>query len=185
MYALPTVEQPFFQGDLLSNYSFIVPPLGKQFVFIGDAVSSIVVELSAKEDAYMDGKKEQLIANSFRSSAMIITQTCDIQRREYISVCPIFDLAVLKSKYTNYGWGENRINNFIEDLKNQKQNYFLYLPAHTSENVNFSESYVDLQVINSMPSSNVTNYHRFLSLTDKGRHWIGFKLSNLFGRPFV
>ncbi len=184
MYAvLPSTTH--YQGDILLNYNFITPPIGKPYVFKENGTSSSVVALDSLQAPYAVDNKEKLIVNSFLANAMIITQTCDLQRRDFISVCPVFPFTTIKNKLAENSWGEQRINSFITDIKSQKVNYYFYLPPYSLDTIQVPESYVDLQVINAMPLANLSSYSKIISLSDKGIHWLGFKLSFLFARPYI
>ena len=173
-----------YQGDVIVGFHFIVPPLGEPTslqlngnIFTKTSISSVL-------NAYQTGC-ETLIVNSLISNGMIITQTCDIQRRKYISICPIHNFTTITEELTQEGLELKRIQNFIEQIKQQKINYYFYLPTIIQDDGNkIEEGYVDLQVINSVPRENINNYSRLITLSDKGRHWLDYKLINLFGRPF-
>ena len=128
---------------------------------------------------------EKLIVNSFLANAIIITQSCDIQRREFISVCPVYEVSNIIEKLSKDGSSQNKIDSFLGTLRKQEINYYFYLPAYKTDSVNIEESYVDLQLVNNLPSGNISLYRRYISLTDQGRHWLGYKLSTLFSRPFI
>lgn len=172
-----------YQGDVVLNFSFIAPPLGEPIAIQSSGNSLIKTPISAVSNPYSSGS-ETLVVNSFRASGMIITQTCDIQRHKYISLCPIHPFNEIREKLAQEGLEEKRIQNLMESIKQQKVNYYFYLPPAILDEIRVEESYVDLQVINSVPRENVSNYQRLITLSDKGRHWLDYKLINLFGRPF-
>ena len=147
------INTEVYQGDILSSYNFLIPPIGKPFAVAEKGESPVPIT-----DIIAAGiHPKQIIANTIETSAIIITQTCDAQRREFISVCPIFPLEQMKHDLAEK-WGKQRVSNFIEDLRNHKINYYLYLPAINTNKVSVPESYVDLQVINSLPLQNLENY---------------------------
>lgn len=172
-----------YQGDIIVNFNFIVPPLGEPTSLQQTKDSLNKVPLSKLTNAYSRGS-ESLIVNSFRTNGMIITQTCDIQRRKYISLCPVHPMINIENELAEEGFGKKRIRDFIDTLQKQKINYYFYLPEITVNKVKLEEGYADLQVINSVPTQNISNYQRLVTLSDKGRHWLDYKLMNLFGRPF-
>lgn len=174
-----------YQGDIVLNYHFMVAPLGNPSVIRAESDKVKILPLDQVTQPYSTDGKELLVANSFVAKAMIITQTCDIQRREYIAVCPIFKLNVLVEKFQTDGWEETRIQKFIGNLKAQNVGYYFYLHAASLDtgHITIEESYVDLLQINSVRQTNIKNYQRIYSLSDKGRHWLAYKLNCLFGRP--
>jgi hypothetical protein len=176
MYA-PKKEE-VYQGDILRDYHFMLPPLGKPYAFVESGKEAILAEDIMKAGL----TPKQLIANTIITNAMIITATCDAQRREFVAVCPIFTLEKIKLELSTK-WGDARIKTFIDDLSAQKFNYYLYLPAVNTAGIVLPESYIDLQVINSMPLDNIKHYERMFTLSDYGRHWLAYKLANLFSRP--
>ncbi len=182
MYSDPSPDA-IYQGDIVLNFSFIVPPLGESIIIQSSGNSLIKTPISSVSSPYSSGS-ENLLVNSFRASGMIITQTCDIQRRKYISLCPVHPFNDIREELTQEGLEEKRIEKFIESIKQQRINYYFYLPPAILNEVRIEESYVDLQVINSAPRENISNYQRLITLSDKGRHWLDYKLINLFGRPF-
>lgn len=182
MYA--QVLQDIYQGDVIVNFHFLLPPLGEPISLQTQGSQINKVPISQVTNSYSNGN-ETLLANSFIGKGMIITQTCDIQRRKYLSVCPIHDFSKIKTDLASEGLDEKRIQSFEKQVKEQKVGYFFYLPAMTfGDGKNIGECYVDLQVINSVPRENISNYPRLIGLSDKGRHWLDFKLMSLFGRPF-
>lgn len=180
---VPISSNEIYQGDIISNFSFIVSPLGEPITIQTDAGNLKQIQLSKIQHPYKEGK-ETLLVNSFLADGMIVSQTCDIQRRKYISICPVHRLTKIIKDLTNDGWVEKQIKNFVDTLRKQNVNYYFFLPQGIVDGTSIEESYVDLQMINSFPTANIERYARVLALSDKGRHWLDFKLISLFGRPF-
>lgn len=172
------------QGDILIDFHFIVPGLGEPLVLIRNPDKILIEPVSKIKNPY-SSKKEALVVNSFMASAMIVTQSCDIERREYINLCPVFPVEEIRKKDFLKKVGESKIEDQIRQIRQQKVNYYLYLPKFKSDEISLDESYVDLQLFNSMPRENLKYYQRLISLSDKGRHWLSYKLSNYLGRPFI
>jgi hypothetical protein len=173
-----------YQGDIIIDFHFIVAPIGEPISLQLKRSILTKVPISSVANRYKTGN-ETLLVNSFIANGMIITQTCDVQRRKYIAISPIHNFNTIAVELTNEGLEQERIKNFVEQIKQQKINYYFYLPPITLEDGSkIEEAYVDLQVINSIPRENVSKYKRLTTLSDKGRHWLDYKLMNLFGRPF-
>lgn len=183
MYALID-PNAVYQGDIIKGFHFIVPPTNELQILEknneGNFTSSPISQIS---NPYSSGKATVAV-NSFLANAIVISQTCDIQRRDYIHLCPVYQLSLLTQELINKGYTASRIDNVLKDLKSQKINYYFYLPTASLDGITIEESYVDLQLICMLPQVNIGLYNRFISLSDKGRHWLSFKLVNLYGRPF-
>lgn len=172
------------QGDLIKDYNFVVPPTDELQVLERTSENKFkAVPISSTTDPYSTGQVS-VIANSFVSNAIIISQSCDIQRRDYIHLCPVHKLSNLRAELTSKGYELERINNTIDSLKLDKTSYYYYLPASNDDGILVEESYIDLQFVGMIPLVNMKSYTRILSLTDLGRHRLSFKLINLYGRPF-
>lgn len=173
-----------YQGDIIKEFHFIVPPTNELQVLEKTNDGNFIPNpISQMPSPYATGKATVAV-NSFLANAIVISQTCDIQRRDYIHICPVYQLSLLTQELIDKGYSANRIDNVFKDLKSQKINYYFYLPATSIDGVTIEESYVDLQLICMLPQVNISLYNRFISLSDKGRHWLSFKLINLYGRPF-
>ena len=116
---------------------------------------------------------------------MVVTQSCDAVRRSHIALCPVYPVAKIFDDMKKNKSGDQKIENFLHQMREQKINYYFHLPAKTVANTSHPEAYVDLQVIISTPRQNLSFYKREVTLSDQGRHWLGHKLSLLFSRPFL
>ena len=181
----------FYQGDIIRDVPIIFLPdkISKWFILRPGAGSKKLVDdvlrgeickwfESAPEgllkDAWQFGQKEELVAaKAFRVNAIILTQTCDLENRNYYQVAPIYP----ETKQKESAWPALRENQI---------NFAFYLPAiapHIEE-----DSYADLShtcvvpkayfpknVVMAMLSARLTNYAR----TELQAH-----IANYFGRPF-
>ncbi len=146
MYSDLSLEQPFYQGDILTDSPFFIIP--KDF-----------------------GKKNKNI-HIEEFTVMILSQTCDIQHRDFIVIAPVITIEKLeKSRVVN--------SDQIRSLRQQKTKYWFYLPNDN----NFPESYVEFTKIVSIPKKLLDKKKRIKSLSDLGRHWLAYKISDFFGRP--
>ncbi len=105
---------------------------------------------------------------------MILSQSCDAQRRENIVLAPIFSFTELSNKGIK--------TDTLSSIKLRKTNYWFYLPA--LEGV-VEDSVVDLQQIRSFPRETIESLKRtkIISLSDWGRHHLAWAIVNFFGRP--
>lgn len=172
-----------YQGDIIKDFLFISLPVGKPKVIEKIAANSYkILDFTIPETEKEAG--EQIVAvNAFVADAMIISQTCDIQLRDYIQLCPIFNLEHLKQELQNKGYDNDRLNSNIKLLGEDKINYYFHLQEYKSESLNLEESYVDLVIHGIMPVSNIKDYKRILALSDLGRQRLAYKLINFYGRP--
>jgi len=145
VYLYTSNRDSWFQGDILENCPFIIIP----------------EEISETQQQFTV-KKERL---------MILSQTCDIEHREYVAFAPVPLVSDLLASGVSFDH---------KQLKDQKYLYWFYLP----ENKGFSEAYVDFTRITHLPKSILNKDKRIKSLSDLGRHWLAYKLSVFFGRPF-
>jgi len=108
-----------------------------------------------------------------RLSVMILSQTCDILRKKFVIIAPVVTVQDLQ---------ETGVVNAdqIRSLKKQDIKYWFYLPAHED----FPDSYVEFTKITHTSISNLIKNKRMKSLSDLGRHWLSYKVSDFFGRPF-
>ena len=165
MYTSPLVSQSeFYQGDIIEDYPFLnlgqVQPLTVSDSGIAESEGEVDAE-TAKVSVRIDGRR-----------VMIISQTCDAQRRENLLISPI------------YGINEYSMNaDTLRNLRSGKVYYWLYLPAYQSI---IEESFVDLQQLMYVPRSKIEEYKtsRILSLSDLGRHHLAWSITNFIGRPF-
>ncbi len=172
------------QGDIIIDYPFIVPTTDELKIIERNIDGSLkTTPISQTQNPYLTSKAF-VIANSFMSDAIIISQSCDIQRRNYIHLSPVKKISLLIQELSDKEYDEKRINNVIDSLKDEKINYYFYIPGDFVGGVTLEDSYVDLEVVGIVPLANLSPYNRPVTLTDLGRHRLSFKLINLYGRPF-
>ncbi|MHA1395919.1 MAG: hypothetical protein ACTSRZ_20640 [Promethearchaeota archaeon] len=156
-----------FQGDIFCNQIIITIPPNIQIIRKNKNEEYRVFKLEELPDAFTN--KELIIVYAIKSNIIVLSQTCDIEHREFISIAPVFPL-------TN-------INNIdkINSLKNNKVNYRFYIP----ESKNLEESYAELTLIHSIPKEYLKLENRISSLSDYSRHLLQDQLNRYFCRPFV
>ena len=113
--------------------------------------------------------------------AMIVTQTCDAVRREFISVAPIFPIDTYTDALRAAGKKEENLASELSQLKKQKIKYYYYIPGDLARGVD--EGYVDLTFINPLERVSLQNLKRIARLKDYPRHVLAYKLGNLYMRP--
>jgi hypothetical protein len=141
-----------FQGDLLEGFPFLII----------DTIPS---------SAFQSGSEAKIELRAKLNTVMVLSQTCDIQRRKNVLVCPVSRVV------------DNEFNNDdLAKLKKRKQYYWFYLPELPDV---ISESFADFQTIYYVPRSLVeeAKARKIVSLSDWGRHHLGWALSAYLGRP--
>lgn len=149
------VRNDWHQGDIIDRFPFTVSDLNPQN-------ASRSVRLSD-------------------FPAIIITQTCDLQRRNFTQVCPIFDFAFLKAQLIAEGKTEQGAEGAIDSIRKGKTEYRFYLPADSVYNIN--EGFVDLNLVCSIPRQQVQQLNRIASLQDHPRQVLAYFVSNLYVKP--
>ena len=168
MYTFPLISQTeFYQGDIIGSYPFM--NLTK------------LKPLTVSESEIVEGEGAPNAATQKVSVAvdprnvMVISQTCDAQRRENLIICPIYTMA-------EYIAASSPNGDKLRTLRDGKIYYWLYLPAYQSI---LEESFVDLQQLIYVPRPQLEAYRsaRILSLNDLGRHRLGWSMAAFLGRP--
>ncbi len=116
MYA-PIDPAVILQGDIIHHYNFINLPGGEEPLIVRKItdLNPIIKPLSQSTGIYASGR-ENLIANSFQLDAIIISQSCDIQRREYIHLCPIYEVQSILTQAETENWSPDKLRNYLKDL---------------------------------------------------------------------
>lgn len=142
-----------YQGDLIKDFPFLI---FEKDTLIGKFETDIETKLEVRARLGL---------------IMIISQTCDIQHRENVIVCPVY-------KMQDFSFNKDE----AESIRKRKTGYWFYLPK--LENI-LDESIADFQTIYYVPRDflNQSKLNKIITLTDWGRHHLGWALSNHFGRP--
>jgi hypothetical protein len=156
-----------YQGDIISEFPFFIFENSKSIRKSG--TNSFETDETTNEEGrslFAIEAKKQLV--------LILSQTCDIQRRSNIIICPIYDL--------NEFIRDNTINaDRARDIRSRKIQYWFYLPRNSTIN----ESIADFQTMIYVPRSVISEYinKRILTLSSLGRHHLSWSLATYFGRP--
>ncbi len=153
------------QGDIVVDFPF--PFFEESLEFLktdteGKLASTTDIPFSTSSDEVIKAYAKQI-------KVMMISQTCDIQRRERISICPVLPISVVPSKH-------------LDNLRKRKINYWFYLPSLDGR---IEESIADLQGIISLPRKLILGYlhNKRITLSHWGRHHLCWALQGYFGRP--
>jgi hypothetical protein len=126
------------------------------------------------KDAWKYGNSEELVAaKAVRMSVAILTQSCDLERRAYYQIAPVFPERLQK-------------NSVIEQLRGNELQYLFFLPAeapHIAEH-----SYIELSQTCVVPKAyfpkNTVNQRLAARLSNEARTALQEKIAEYFGRPF-
>jgi hypothetical protein len=105
---------------------------------------------------------------------IILSQTCDIENREFTLVAPVVEV----TKATESGFVKNKQ---IDSIKKRLINYLFYLPAYD----NLNESIAILPMIQYVPKELILLHkgNRILSLSDWGIHHLTYAINRFLCRP--
>jgi len=186
MYINGVQPAELLQGDIIKEYPFCyIPKLDDYLIVRAEQDLVKTYQFGSLESKYIaeNNREEQVIVNSKIGNIMLLSQTCDLQRRPKIMAAPIFPVSHLKTILEEEGNTEQQINGKINSLKavraDSQLKYYFYLPA----NGFMPESYVDFNLVFSIPRENIDISNRIQSLSDRGRHWLSYKVIEFFGRP--
>lgn len=160
-----------FQGDILEDFPFFI---FDQLRFVSkDGVDQFKIKNEDDEPSIEDLS----IVQSRLSTVMILSQSCDTQRRDNIIICPVY----LISEYIQK---EVLNEKTVGNLRARKYNYWFYLPALQDV---IEESLADLQQMYYLPKEVVDSYKakKIITLSDFGRHHLAWSLTTFFGRPIT
>jgi hypothetical protein len=144
----------WYQGDIVSSFPFILTDLGKA------EKSSPVL---------------------FEKPALVISQTCDLQRRPFVQVCPIHDFEQLKRDLITAGKKEEGADSFIASIRGRKVNYYFYLSS--DESLGIKEGYADIGFISTVARQELIELPRIATLNAYPRQILAYQTGNLFLRP--
>lgn len=142
-----------YQGDLIKDFPF--------FIFDEDILNG----------KFGTDNEAKLEVRAKLGLIMILSQTCDIEHRKNVIVCPVYEMR-------NFSFNKDE----TESIKERRTGYWFYLPK--LENI-IDESVADFQTIYYVPRDllDQNKKNKILTLTDWGRHHLGWALGSYFGRP--
>jgi len=181
-----TPPNTLMQGDIIEKYPLSYIPKIEEYIFIRDNNGSPIILKNSQEGINQynnELQEEQIVVNSKLNNIILLSQTCDLQRKKTVIIAPILDLDFLEKSLKENEPNEQKVKNKLNSLKARKFEdqmipYF-YLPTISS----FPDRYIDFNLIQSVPIENIKIDNRILSFSDKGRHWLAYKLNAFFGRP--
>jgi len=167
MYAVnPIDNSTFYQGDIIDDFPFYL---------FENAQLIKKNEVGFFEPDNLSEMGNSLLAiETKKQKVMILSQTCDAQRRTNLIICPVYKLDQFLV--------DNTINTArARSIRERKVYYWFYLP----ESDLLSESLADFQTMIFVSRNKVEKYlsSKIVSLSDLGRHHLSWSLATYFGRP--
>lgn len=173
----------FYQGDILEGVPLVfMPPAGSgKWVLLrpsypvtleqalsGNTPKSFrpyVAGTAPDEWAIAD---ELVLARATKRMIMVITQTCDLERRSFVQVAPIYAAHTLTDKKQ-------------ASLEKNEVNYLFFLPQ--SEPLR-EKCFAELSQISSVHNSYLREAKLIKRLSNEGRAHLQKHLASFHGRPF-
>lgn len=175
-------QAQLWQGDVLSNFVLPVPtaqvylvrnpplPMLPTTLVEGKNIPiRAVYELNDLTDAF-SSTKEALLTDSLKTNVAIISHSCDIDRKPFLTVALVKPLSSVPNKGRR------------EDLKrNDRAFEYFWLPGSTA----LEESVVDFTLVFSVKAEllKAKIADRLLSMTAEYRYKFKYKIAQYFGRP--
>lgn len=157
----------FYQGDIIADFPF--------YIFEnGQPIKKNEAGHFELDETTEECNRTLFAVEAKKQPVMILSQSCDIQRRNNVIICPVYDLKEFIS--------DNTINtDRAKSIRDRKIYYWFYLPEYEK----VPESLADLQTMIYVSRAEIEKYlpKRIMSLSDLGRHHLGWSLATYFGRP--
>lgn len=174
-----------YQGDLLVDVPVVLmPPAGdgpwivlrpSLPLTLEDALAGNVPKIfrphaeNAPLVGAWAGKQELVLAKGIKTPILVVTQTCDIERRRFIHVAPVYGIE---------GFDQRK----IESLTANEIQYWFYLPDHLP--LRPAKQFADLSQIVPVHNSYLRRARRLERLTPLATTELQKKLASFHGRPF-
>ncbi len=173
MYQERTESSLLFQGDLISDFPVItIPNTELDLLFAKNDTYPYDAEVHKSneiQDAFKNGL-EKVVVDAYKSSVIILSQTCDIQNRELVVISPIFPL-------TNETSASKR-----KSIVQYRVNYRFFLPSKPDL---INDSFADFNIIYTVKRDSIDINKRFLSLDSQGISLLIDNLYRYFCRPVI
>lgn len=144
------------------------PPTTRDQALAGNLPKNFYPRPKEPDPEVWSNQEELVLAKGIKTRIMILTQSCDIDRRNYLQVAPIYDAT-----------GMNNLK--LASLRALDIFYMFYLPPDES---GFPESYVDLTQIGSIHRSYLKDAVPIKKLSAIATTSLQVHIADFFGRPF-
>lgn len=113
---------------------------------------------------------------------VLISQSCDLQvdraTNERVFICPLRSSARITENYQGQHLSEEIILGRLASMRGNKKGDIVFYPA----NGEIEDSFVILSQALSVPINSLTGKIPQVRLSDRGRHYLAYRLQVLFGR---
>jgi hypothetical protein len=176
-------DPSLYQGDVVAGVPVVLmppasgrpwailkpsPPTTRDQALAGNLPKNFYPRPKEPDPEVWSNHEELVLAKGIKTRIIILTQSCDIDRRHYLQVAPIYDAA---------GMTELK----LASLRTQDIFYMFYLPA---DGADFPESYADLTQIGSVHKSYFKGAVPMKKLSATATTALQAHLADYFGRPF-
>ncbi len=162
-----------YQGDVLKSIPFFI--FKEQMNILKNLEKANTYEIEAANEKSFENEDILSAVNTKTSNIIILSQTCDVQDKENIIIAPIYPIKLFE---------DNKIltKEKAKQIRDRKYNYWFYLPK--LEGI-IEDSIADFQFIQYIPKLFLEKYknNKIVTMSDWGRHHLGWALGNYFGRP--
>lgn len=169
MYADATTvpATTLYQGDIIADFPFYLFENGLPIQ--RNEAGHFELDQNAQ-----DSERRLFAVEARKQQVMILSQTCDVQRRTNVIICPVHNLEGFIA--------DNTLNaDRVKSIRARKIYYWFYLPTYGA----LAESIADMQTMIHVPRAEIEKYlpNRITTLSDLGRHHLAWSLATYFGRP--
>jgi len=169
------------QGDLIASVPVVkLPPAllllraRQEQQDLEHGTLAQLVEASQLPDAFADGL-EWIAVTALVAHVIVLSQTCDIEHREFVAISPVYPLGAISNPDTTGA------------VRQGKVHHRFFLPAAEAhclpEATDLPDSWAELSVINSVPRDRLPLDERIASLTVQGQNRLAAHLNRFFTRP--
>jgi hypothetical protein len=183
----PDVRQ-LYQGDIIDGVPLVIsPPKSKRWVLlrplptgpVESAFAGLPRSFRANVDsgfpsAWSRTEGELVMTNAYVQPTMILSQSCNIDWRKHVQICPVYRATEVRPA----------------DLNNLRANdigYWFYLPSdgpHEPTNAAFEECYADVSLATTVSASYLRPDALIRRLTSRAMFELQNSLADYFARPF-
>lgn len=172
-----------YQGDIVSDVPVVFmppkgetpwillspsPPVTRKMALDGNIPKNFRPLVESQSVAAWENDEELVLARAVKHQVIIVTQTCDIDRRKFIQVAPIYLIDRFAAEKA-------------DSIRERRVNYLFPVPAIAEK---LKESYADLSHMTSIHKSYIRQSKTEARLTPRAQLFFQTHLAQLHGRPF-
>jgi hypothetical protein len=169
VYGPPAHPEAILQGDVFRDVVVPRPSSPGASVAVATGPDDYKVQDATSLGNAFAGGLELCLIECSLETVIVVSQSCDIAQRGLVAVAPVKSLESIASR-------ERR-----DAVRRRRVSYLFYLPEWPASSL--AESYAHLGFLATMLPTALPLDRRLLSLTDLGRHALGFQIAQFFARP--